>query len=200
MNRPAAVAKRIVAFSRRSKHLHRGTGLRRVPLRLKGEPRTSLPVQHELPVQWSIQNNGQGCRSLAFPRGRRGAVRSSPTEIADQEVETIRARKACRGYAQGLSGSEGSSSCAYVSGSRIGIHMVLVLCRKGAPLRSAFVVATSRRMVKKASLKRGLQRRSGVRVQLPKNSHSRSITGIGTPISQSKSPFPIRRLLECHIR
>ena len=32
---------------------------------------------------------------------------------------------------------------------------------------------------------------SGVRVQLPKNSHSRSITGIGTPISQSKSPFPI---------
>lgn len=171
--------------------------MRRVPLRLKGEPHTGLPVQLELPVQWSIQNDGKRCRSLAFPRGRRGAVRSSPTEIADQEVETIRA-KACRGYAQGLSGSEGSSSCAYVSGSRIGIHMVLVLRRKGVPLRSVFVVATSRRTVKKASLKRGLQRRSSVRVQLPKNSHSRSITGIGTPISQSKSPFPIRRLLECH--
>lgn len=59
------------------------------------------------------------------------------------------------------------------------------------PLRSEFVVATSRRTIKKASLKRGLQRRSGGRVQLPKNNHSRSITGIGTPISQSKSPFPI---------
>lgn len=43
----------------------------------------------------------------------------------------------------------------------------------------------------KASLKRGLQRKCVTRDQVPKNSHSRSITGIGTPSSQSKSPRPI---------
>ena len=148
-----------------------------------------------------------GCRSLAFQRVQ-GAVRSSPTAISRSnsrsEVETIRARKSYREYAQGLSGSRDPSSCACVSGNRIGIHMVLVLRRKcGAyPRRceSAFVFATQPRTVKKASLKRGLQRRSGVRVQLPKNNHSRSITGIGTPISQSKSPFPITVSLNVNIR
>jgi hypothetical protein len=58
--------------------------------------------------------------------GRRGEACSSPTAIAGQEVETIRAR-----IRAGVIRIEGSSSCAYVSGNRIGIHMVLVLRRKG---------------------------------------------------------------------
>lgn len=131
---------------------------------------------------------GAGRGSLIANRDSRSRSRDHPRA---KSVPRIRA---------GVIRIEGSSSCAYVSGNRIGIHMVLVLRRKGAPLRSAFGAATSRHTVKKTSLKRGLQPMSGVRVQLPKNSHSRSITGIGTPISQSKSPFPIRRLLECHIR
>jgi len=32
--------------------------------------------------------------------------------------------------------------------------------------------------------------------QWPKNNHNRMITGIGTPISQSRSPRPICRLLQ----
>lgn len=37
------------------------------------------------------------------------------------------------------------------------------------------------------------------RVQVPKNSHSRSITGIGTPSNQSKSPRPIAISLNVNI-
>lgn len=53
---------------------------------------------------------------------------------------------------------------------------------------------------KKASLKSEAFNECVARIQVPKNSHSKSMTGIGTPSSQSKSPRPISISLNFNTR